>query len=104
MTASENGSVGPLLRLSSVSKVFITDDIETHALAGVHLEVERGEYVAIAGPSGCGKSTLLSILGLLDTPTDGEYWFNGRRVESLERPKGRAFVIAKWGSSFRASI
>jgi putative ABC transport system ATP-binding protein len=87
MLASENGSAGPLLRLTGVCKIFLTDEIETHALAGVHLEIEQGEYVAIAGPSGCGKSTLLSILGLLDTPTDGEYWLNGRPVEGLDRPE-----------------
>jgi putative ABC transport system ATP-binding protein len=87
MIASEIGSVGPLLRLTGVSKIFLTDEIETHALSEVHLEIERGEYVAIAGPSGCGKSTLLSILGLLDTPTGGEYWFHGRPVEALDRPE-----------------
>jgi putative ABC transport system ATP-binding protein len=74
----------PMLQLEGVTKVFLTDEIETHALAGVHLEVGAGEYVAIAGPSGCGKSTLLSILGLLDTPTAGSYWLGGRPVESLE--------------------
>ena len=60
----------PLLKLDNVTKVFLTDEVETHALSGIHLEIKKGEYVAIAGPSGCGKSTLLSILGLLDTPTD----------------------------------
>lgn len=84
MSASEtNGSGAPLLRLTDVTKVFLTDDIETHALSGIHLQVHQGEYVAIAGPSGCGKSTLLSILGLLDTPTGGSYWFNERPVEDL---------------------
>jgi len=88
MNASEhNGSGEPLLRLSGVTKVFLTDDIETHALSGVHLEIERGEYVAIGGPSGCGKSTLLSILGLLDTPTDGGYWLNGHSVATLAAPE-----------------
>ena len=62
-----------LLKLDNVTKVFLTDEVETHALSGIHLEINKGEYVAIAGPSGCGKSTLLSILGLLDTPTDGTY-------------------------------
>jgi putative ABC transport system ATP-binding protein len=74
----------PLIRLEAVTKVFYTDEVETHALAGVHLDISPGEYVSIAGPSGCGKSTLLSILGLLDTPTDGNYWLNGRPVESLK--------------------
>ena len=72
-----------LLRLDSVTKVFETDEVETHALSGIHLEIRRGEYVSIAGPSGCGKSTLLSILGLLDSPSEGSYWLNGKSVEGL---------------------
>jgi putative ABC transport system ATP-binding protein len=72
-----------LIRLDGVTKVFYTDEVETHALGGIHLEISRGEYVSIAGPSGCGKSTLLSIFGLLDTPTAGEYWLNGRQVANL---------------------
>ena len=73
----------PLLRLADVKKVFYTDEVETHALSGVHLEIRRGEYVSIAGPSGCGKSTLLSILGLLDSPTEGRYILNGKEVADL---------------------
>jgi putative ABC transport system ATP-binding protein len=73
----------PLIRLDGVTKVFYTDEVETHALAGIHLEIKRGEYISIAGPSGCGKSTLLSILGLLDTPTGGTYTLNSREVEDL---------------------
>jgi putative ABC transport system ATP-binding protein len=76
-------TVQPLLRLEDVKKVFYTDEVETHALAGTHLKIEPGEYVSITGPSGCGKSTLLSILGLLDTPTDGKYWLNNRPVAEL---------------------
>jgi len=72
-----------LLKLDGVTKVFLTDEVETHALAGVHMEIGRGEYVSIAGPSGCGKSTLLSILGLLDSPTNGEYLLNNRPVADL---------------------
>ena len=72
-----------LLRLEDVKKVFYTDEVETHALSGVHLEIARGEYVSISGPSGCGKSTLLSILGLLDTATEGQYWLDGKPVQSL---------------------
>ena len=72
-----------LLKLEGVTKVFYTDEVETHALSGVHMEIGRGEYVSIAGPSGCGKSTLLSILGLLDSPTEGEYLLNGRPVADL---------------------
>jgi putative ABC transport system ATP-binding protein len=76
-------STQPLIRLDDVKKVFYTDELETHALAGIHLEIKNGEYVSIAGPSGCGKSTLLSILGLLDSPTDGNYWLNGEPVAGL---------------------
>ena len=72
-----------LIKLDGVKKVFYTDEVETHALGGIHLEIQRGEYVSIAGPSGCGKSTLLSIFGLLDTPTGGEYWLNGKPVANL---------------------
>src|SRR5688500_2772225 len=72
-----------LINLDGVKKVFYTDEVETHALGGIHLEIQRGEYVSIAGPSGCGKSTLLSIFGLLDTPTGGEYWLNGKPVANL---------------------
>jgi putative ABC transport system ATP-binding protein len=62
---------GPLIKLATVTKVFLTEEVETHALSGIELEIKEGEFVAIAGPSGCGKTTLLSILGLLDTPTNG---------------------------------
>jgi putative ABC transport system ATP-binding protein len=72
-----------LIKLDGVKKVFLTDEVETHALAGIHMEIRRGEYVSIAGPSGCGKSTLLSLLGLLDSPTEGEYWLNGKPVANL---------------------
>ena len=73
-----------LIKLEGVTKVFLTDDVETHALSGIYLDIKRGEYVSIAGPSGCGKSTLLSILGLLDSPTEGTYLLNDRPVEHLE--------------------
>jgi putative ABC transport system ATP-binding protein len=73
----------PLIKLQGVTKVFLTDEVETHALAGIDMVIERGEYVSIAGPSGCGKSTLLSILGLLDTPSKGLYSLNGRQVAEL---------------------
>ena len=72
-----------LINLEGVTKVFFTDEVETHALAGIHLEVNSGDYVAISGPSGCGKSTLLSILGLLDSPTEGSYMLNGHAVANL---------------------
>ena len=82
MADSTNGSA-PLIRLEGVSKVFFTDEVETHALSGIDFEIRDGEYIAISGPSGCGKSTLLSILGLLDTPTAGVYRLNGESVEDL---------------------
>jgi putative ABC transport system ATP-binding protein len=75
---------GSLIHLEGVTKVFMTDEVETHALAGIHLDIQKGEYISIAGPSGCGKSTLLAILGLLDSPTDGSYTLNGRAVQGLK--------------------
>src|SRR5690349_22990090 len=73
-----------LIELGGIKKVFFTDEVETHALAEIHLTIAKGEYVSIAGPSGCGKSTLLSILGLLDTPTDGSYTLNNQAVANLD--------------------
>src|SRR3954468_11082400 len=73
-----------LLHLENVTKVFYTDEVETHALSGIHLDIREGEYVAMAGPSGCGKSTLLSIIGLLDSPSDGTYLLNSKQVQSLD--------------------
>src|SRR5712691_3606970 len=78
---STNGTV--LISLQGIKKVFYTDEVETHALAEVHLDIKQGEYLAIAGPSGCGKTTLLSILGLLDTPTDGSYLLDAKPVANL---------------------
>src|SRR3954463_678908 len=78
-----NGSV-PLIHLEGVTKVFVTDEVETHALSGIEMDIKKGEYVSISGPSGCGKSTLLAILGLLDTPTDGTYTLNGKPVSGLK--------------------
>src|ERR671936_3132496 len=78
-----SASSEPLVKLDGVRKVFYTDEVETHALSGIHLDIKKGEYISMAGPSGCGKSTLLSILGLLDSPTDGEYWLNGTSVANL---------------------
>jgi putative ABC transport system ATP-binding protein len=73
----------PVISLNGVTKVFLTDELETHALAGIHLDIRPGEYVSIEGPSGCGKSTLLAILGLLDSPTGGSYVLNGKPVANL---------------------
>src|SRR6059058_5492923 len=78
MKSSEN-----LIHLEGVTKVFVTDEVETHALSGIHIDLQRGEYVSISGPSGCGKSTLLSILGLLDSPSSGTYVLNGTPVQGL---------------------
>lgn len=78
-----NSNAQALIRLEGVTKVFYTDEVETHALSGVHLEIQTGEFLSIAGPSGCGKSTLLSLLGLLDSPTEGHYWINNQPVANL---------------------
>src|SRR6266699_5737584 len=85
-TPTTNGST-PLIRLHAVTKVFLTDEVETHALSGIHLDSRTGEYISIAGPSGCGKTTLLSILGLLDTPSDGSYSLKGSEVAALSFPE-----------------
>ena len=74
----------PLIQLTNVTKVFYTDEVETHALSGIHLNIGKGEYLSIAGPSGCGKSTLLSIIGLLDSSTDGTYLLNNKQVQGLD--------------------
>ncbi len=78
-----NNESQALISLNDIKKVFFTDEVETHALAGVHFSIFPGEYVSISGPSGCGKSTLLSILGLLDSPTEGKYQLNGTAVEDI---------------------
>jgi putative ABC transport system ATP-binding protein len=72
-----------LIKLEGIKKVFFTEDVETHALESIHLDLKKGEYVSLLGPSGCGKTTLLSILGLLDTPSDGIYTLDGNNVEDL---------------------
>jgi putative ABC transport system ATP-binding protein len=85
-TASASSMTAPsesLIRLEGIKKVFLTDEVETHALSEIHLEIRAGEYIAIAGPSGCGKTTLLSILGLLDAPSSGTYMLAGESVASL---------------------
>src|SRR5256714_2263039 len=85
------GNGTPLIRLQGIRKIFYTDEVETHALADVHLEIREGEYVTINGPSGCGKTTLLSILGLLDTPSDGTYLLEEKPVANLT-PAQRARI------------
>src|SRR3974377_1024259 len=96
-----NGSE-PLIRLDGVSKVFVTDEVETHALAEIHFDVKKGEYLSIAGPSGCGKSTLLAILGLLDTPSDGTYYLNGKPVTALKRSERARIRNREIGFIFQA--
>ncbi len=85
------GNSGPLIKLEGLRKVFYTDEMETHALADVHLEIAHGEFVEVMGPSGCGKSTLLAVIGLLDSPSAGEYWLNGHPMSQVG-PQERARV------------
>jgi putative ABC transport system ATP-binding protein len=94
-----NGSE-PLIRLDGVSKVFVTDEVETHALAEIHFDVKKGEYLSIAGPSGCGKSTLLAIL--LDTPSDGAYYLNGKPVTGLKMAERARIRNREIGFIFQA--
>jgi putative ABC transport system ATP-binding protein len=91
-----------LVRLDGVRKVFYTDEVETHALADIHLEIKQGEFISMAGPSGCGKSTLLSILGLLDSPTAGDYWLNGRLVSGLSLAERARIRNGEIGFIFQA--
>jgi putative ABC transport system ATP-binding protein len=91
-----------LIRLDGVTKVFVTDEVETHALSGIHLEIQKGEYVSIAGPSGCGKSTLLAILGLLDSPSEGSYTLNSRPVEGLKMAERARIRNREIGFVFQA--
>jgi putative ABC transport system ATP-binding protein len=96
-----NGSL-PLIHLDGVTKVFVTDEVETHALAGIHMDIKKGEYVSISGPSGCGKSTLLAILGLLDTPTDGQYILNDKPVAGLKMQERARIRNREIGFIFQA--
>jgi putative ABC transport system ATP-binding protein len=91
-----------LIQMENLTKVFTSDEVETHALAGVHLEIERGEFVSIAGPSGCGKSTLLAILGLLDSPSNGRYLLKGTPVEHLRRSERARIRNREIGFIFQA--
>ncbi len=97
----ENGGEG-LIKLENVSKVFVTDEVETHALSSIHFELKKGEYLSIAGPSGCGKSTLLAILGLLDTPSDGSYYLNGKPVTGLKMSERARIRNREIGFIFQA--
>jgi putative ABC transport system ATP-binding protein len=95
-------TASPLIAMSDITKVFYTDEVETHALSGVHFNLNRGEYVSISGPSGCGKSTLLSILGLLDTPTGGKYTLNGTSVEDINASERARIRNREIGFIFQA--
>jgi putative ABC transport system ATP-binding protein len=99
MSTNTNGS---LIHLEAVTKVFLTDEVETHALAGIHLDIQKGEYVSISGPSGCGKSTLLAILGLLDTPSGGTYTLNSHSVENLKMSERARIRNREIGFIFQA--
>jgi putative ABC transport system ATP-binding protein len=92
----------PLITMQGVTKVFVTDEVETHALEGIDLAIERGEYVSISGPSGCGKSTLLAILGLLDSPSHGAYVLNGRPVQALKMSERARIRNREIGFVFQA--
>src|SRR5579863_10023565 len=92
----------PLISLDGVTKVFVTDEVETHALAGIHLSISRGEYVSMSRPSGCGKSTLLSILGLLDTPSGGSYTLNKQPVANLKMQERARIRNREIGFIFQA--
>lgn len=91
-----------LIQMTEIRKVFYADEVETHALAGIHLNIEKGEYVSISGPSGCGKSTLLSLLGLLDTPTDGQYRLNDVAVEDINASQRAKIRNKEIGFIFQA--
>src|SRR6266576_508996 len=97
---SDNGRL--LIQMEGVTKVFVTDEVETHALSQIHLEIKSGEYIAISGPSGCGKSTLLSILGLLDSPSDGVYKLNEKPVQSLKMSERSRIRNREIGFIFQA--
>src|ERR1035438_1045679 len=97
---STNGA--SLIHLDSVSKVFVTDELETHALEDIQLDIQKGEYVAISGPSGCGKSTLLAILGLLDSPSQGDYLLNGKAASGLNASERARIRNREIGFVFQA--
>jgi putative ABC transport system ATP-binding protein len=91
-----------LIKMESVTKIFRTEDVETHALSNIDLRIDRGDYVSIAGPSGCGKSTLLSVLGLLDSPTSGKYFLNGKDVSQISAAERTRIRNREIGFVFQA--
>lgn len=97
-----NKSTTPLVQLNELHKIFYTDDVETHALEKININVNKGEYISISGPSGCGKSTLLSILGLLDTPSNGLYKLTGHDVTSLDKDERAKIRNERIGFIFQA--
>jgi putative ABC transport system ATP-binding protein len=103
MTLMQTENLGePLIHLQNVNKVFLTEEVETHALHSIELLIRRGEYISIAGPSGCGKSTLLSILGLLDSPSEGQYTLNGKSVAELNMSQRARIRNREVGFIFQA--
>jgi putative ABC transport system ATP-binding protein len=102
IAATTEPSTDPLIKLEDLKKVFYADEVETHALSGVHFVINEGDYVSISGPSGCGKSTLLSILGLLDTPSEGRYWLNGTAAEELDHSQRARIRNQEIGFIFQA--
>src|ERR1700681_4641048 len=95
-------SNGTLIKMEGVKKVFYTDEVETHALSEIHLDIQKGEYISIAGPSGCGKSTLLAILGLLDSPSEGSYTLNSQPVQGLKMAERARIRNREIGFIFQA--
>lgn len=95
-------SANTLVSLKELDKVFYTDDVETHAIEAINIDIKQGEFISISGPSGCGKSTLLSILGLLDTPTSGHYHLSGHDVTSLDKDERALIRNEKIGFIFQA--
>lgn len=91
----------PIIKIQKLDKIFSTDDMLTHALQGIDLEIQQGEYLSISGPSGCGKSTLLSIMGLLDFPTSGQFFFEGVDVSKLSLEQAAAIRNKKIGFIFQ---
>jgi putative ABC transport system ATP-binding protein len=100
--SSQSQLADPLIVLKNIKKVFYADEVETHALSGVHFDIGEGDYVAISGPSGCGKTTLLSILGLLDVPTEGQYRLAGEPVENLNHTQRAQIRNREIGFIFQA--
>jgi len=98
----QNKTNNVLIELNNINKMFLTDEVETHALNGINLTIHKGQYISITGPSGCGKSTLLSLLGLLDTASNGEYKLAGHDVSSLNREERAKIRNSEIGFIFQS--